>query len=292
MHQFLNICKKSSLAFLLAFVLYPVFSINQVELKTFFTSKDIERVKKDEIITRMYIKNNAVGENTDLSINIPSTKYISEDFSVYEMITDEKAFIPYKAENNEQRLKFYNSLTAFSKLAGMNYYSRRIKKIEKMILSCYRIESPAKTKPLNDIVYTQISEKVNSYFIQKDNKFGKLKYSSELFNEGDNFILINKCFEPIRIGLIISDKEEFKVITYFIYDKTDGGFYYYSANVMRIRTEFVLSRNKILTLYPTTFSNRLRAATVHLIKLLGLNWDDKINPWDEDKLAQGFYKNY
>jgi hypothetical protein len=42
----------------------------------------------------------------------------------------------------------------------------------------------------------------------------------------------------------------------------------------------------------TLFSNRLRALTVHLVKLLGLNWDNKLNPWDEQKLIAGFYRTY
>jgi hypothetical protein len=286
--------KKIYLFLAFSFIFYSAAAIEPVSINTFFNSKDIDRVKKGEIITRMYLKNNAVDENTDLSINIPSTKYINEDFGIYEMITDEKAFFPYKIESSEKKLKFYNTLTAFSKLTGMNYYSRKIQKVDKLILSSYRIESPSKTKALDDIVYSQINDKVINYFIQKDNKFGNLSYESELYNEGDNFILINKCLDPIKLAVIVSKKEEFKIISYFIYDRELGGFFYYSAQIMRIRAEFTLKKNKIMafTLFPTTFSNRIRAATVHFAKMIGLNWDEKLNPWDEDKMDKGFYKNY
>jgi hypothetical protein len=61
---------------------------------------------------------------------------------------------------------------------------------------------------------------------------------------------------------------------------------------MRIRIEMLLKKGGLATLYPTTFSNRLRAGTVHLAKLLGLNWSAKLNPWDEDKMEEGYYRNY
>jgi hypothetical protein len=61
---------------------------------------------------------------------------------------------------------------------------------------------------------------------------------------------------------------------------------------MRIKVDSMLKKDNNLTLYPTTFSNRLRAATVHLAKLIGLNWDSKLNPWDEDMLEAGKYRNY
>ena len=58
---------------------------------------------------------------------------------------------------------------------------------------------------------------------------------------------------------------------------------------MRIRFGLGLIASKTNA---TLFSNRLRATTVHLAKMLGLNWDDKLNPWDEQKLLQGYYRTY
>jgi hypothetical protein len=274
--------------------MYSLFIINSqsIGLNDIFTSKEIARLKNGEIITRMYIKNNAVKENTDLKIEVPKAKFIHEDFSPYEMITDEKAFIPYKLDE-KSKLSFYNTIQSFSKLKGMTYYSRRIQKVETLILDCYRIESISNKKRTNDVMYNSILPKITNYFIQKDNRFGSLTFKSELYNEGDNFILINTCMDKLsKLIFNISNKEEYKFITYFIYDKQAGGYYYYSVNLLRIRDESFLKKGSKLTLYPTTFSNRLRGATVRVAKLLGLNWDDKINPWDEEKLNKGFYKNY
>jgi hypothetical protein len=265
------------------------------ELKTtaFFSEKDIQRVRSGEIITRMYLQNDAVKENTDLKIDVPKSRYAAEDLSAYEMITDEKAFIPYSIKDGSDRLRFYNTLTAFSKLKGMTYFSRRIMKVQEMILDCYRIDSPTAKKRTEDMIYSEIKDKIVNYFLQKDNRFGKLVFMSELYNEGDNFIMINTCTQPITSAVFnICDKNEYKIITYFIYDKETKGFYYYTVNAMRVRLKFVLSENKLMVLYPTTFSNRLRAATVHFAGLLGLDWKEKLNPWNEKLLKKGKYRNY
>lgn len=285
--------KKIFLLIIISLIMIPLNAQEKLSLNTFFNEKDIARVLKGEIITRMYLQNNAVGENTDLSITVPKTRYASEDFSIYEMITDEKAFFPYKMDSGTSKLKFYNILTAYSKLSGMKYFSRKIQKVQDFILECYRIESENKRKSVEDVSYTEIKPEIINYFLQKDNKFGRLSYESKLYNEGDNFVLINTAIDPIQTFVVqIAKKNENKIITYFIYDKEKEGFFYYSVNVMRIRVKFVLSKNEVMTLYPSTFSNRLRAATVHFAKLLGLDWNDKINPWDEDMLQDGKYKNY
>ena len=276
--------------------IFPLYSTEPVSVQTFFTNQEIEKVKTGEIITRMYLKNNAVGENTNLKIEIPKTVYKDEDFSLYEMITDEKAFFPYNMEDDDSKLKFYNILTSYSKLSGMKYFSRRISEVKELIIDSYRIESPKKKKAIKDMVYKEIKPKVVNYFLQKDNKFGNLSYKSELFNEGDNFILINTCLDPVsKYFFSINKKEEYKLLTYFIYDKKLKGFFYYSVNLMRIRLKLLLTKNKKLTLFPTTFSNRLRAATVHLALLIGLNWEDKLNPWDEKflkMLRKGKHEGY
>lgn len=277
------------------FVVLCTFMIqaDDVAIKTFFTDADIQRVLNGEIVTRQYLKNNATKENTDLEIQIPRTKFADEDFGVYEMITDEKAFYPYKITDEASKLEFYNTLTAFSKLKGGQFYSRKRQQQEEVIHECYRIESSKKKKALEDETYTEIKPELTSYFLQKDSKFGVLTYRSELFNEDNNFVMVNTCTMPIaKLFFKIAGKEEYKIISYFLYDEEKEGFFYYVVFVMRIRMEFTLTKNDVLTLHPTTFSNRLRGGTVHFATLLGMDWFDKINPWDEKKLKKGYYRNY
>ena len=253
-----------------------------------FSKEQISSLKNGDIISRMFVKYDALGENTHLSIDIPKTDYTNEDFSVYEILTDEKVFIPYVL-NDGSKLDFYNLLASFSKLNGMNYYSRSSSKVEKLILNCFKIESPKNKKNINDTTYDKIEPKITNYFLQQDNKFGKITFKSELMNDSNNFILINTCVEPISSIININNGGEYKIISFFVYDEKSEGFYYYSINAMRVRVNFLL-KNGLLR--PTTFSNRLRAATVHFAKLLGLDWSEKLNPWDETKLKNGEYKTY
>ncbi len=263
-----------------------------IKLEDVFTPKDISRLKSGEIITRMYIKNDAVDENTDLNIVVPRPSFLKEDFSQYEMVTDEKAFIPYKLDN-DSKLALYNNLIAFSKLKGMKYYSRRVQEVKDLIVDSYRIKSPDDKSRTNDVSSLTIPAVTTSYFVQKDNIFGTLTFKSDLYNENDNFILINTCEDKISKFIFnICSREEYKILTYLIYDGKSAVYFYYSANLMRIHDAAFLKPGSKLTLYPTTFSNRLRGATVHFAGMMGLNWDDKINPWDEKKLKHGLYKNY
>jgi hypothetical protein len=273
-------------------ILLPVFSIFfisnlfcQVKLNDIFNKDEILRVKNGEIISRMYLKTNPENVNTHLKIDIPKTQFTPEDYSIYEVLNDEKAFIPYKI-SDESKLKLYNTLTSFSKSTGMVYYSRRIAQPQTFIIFCSKVDSLKNKKNLPDSIYNEINPKIENYFIQQDNKFGKFVYKSDLYNFYDDFVMVNTCMEPMSV---INSKGDTKIVSFFIYSKEDNGYFYYTVSSMRIRFGLSLITGKTNA---TLFSNRLRASTVHLVKLLGLNWDDKLNPWDEQKLLQGFYRTY
>jgi hypothetical protein len=75
------------------FSVFSLFSQNEaLSTGTFMTDAEKEKVLKGEMISRMYIKYNARGENTHMNIEVPTTRYANEDFSVYEIIVDEKSF--------------------------------------------------------------------------------------------------------------------------------------------------------------------------------------------------------
>ncbi len=257
---------------------------NTLLINDFMNEKEIADVLSGSIITRMYLKNNALGENSDEFIKVPTTSYSKESFSEYEMITDEKAFFPYNLSEKDI-LEFYTIISSPSKLKGTKYYSRRDEKIDDLILDCYQIDD--KNKRINDTVQTEIKEYIVGRFRQKDNKFGTLNFKSELYNQGNNFVMIATCENAIPL---ISGKDEYKIISYFIYDEVNKGFFYYSVFAMRIRTEMFLTKNGLKTLAPTTFSNRLRAATVQIAHLIGLDWSAKYNPWENDLMGRDKYR--
>jgi hypothetical protein len=260
---------------LFLFNIFLAFSLDELNTAAFLNNDEIKRTVSGEIISRMFIKYDSRKENNVDNITIARTKYNDEDFSVYEVITDEKAFIPYKLTPGS-KLDLYNILASFSKLNGMKYYSRRAGKVIPLIEESYRVTSMSGNK-YDDIKYDKIQPKATSMFLQKDNKFGKLIYRSELYNEGDNFILVNTCLEPIsKLIFNINNEQEYKIFTFLLYDKKQEGYFLYSYQVMRVRVELIL-KNKMLS--PTTFANRMRASTVHLAKLLGIDWSSKMNPW-------------
>jgi len=262
-----------------------IFAKEIPELKDIFTSDEISKLKNGEIITRMFLKNNPDKANTHLQIKIPKTTFTPEDYTKYEMIVDEKAFIPYKL-TPESKLSIYNVFSGFSKLKGMEYYSRRIAKTQELILNCYKIESLNNQKKVNDAVYKEIKPKLENYFFQEDNKFGKHIFKSEIFSEGDSFVMINTLMDAI---VPISGKGDYKFITFFIYDQASEGYFYYTINIMKIRLGLELITSKTNA---TLFSNRLRASTIHFAKMISLNWSDKINPWNEKLLNEGKYRTY
>lgn len=275
--------KRIAFLVLLAFNLF-IFSAIAVDKSTFFSLDELKRIDSGELISRMYVKYDPDKESsdTDLYAKINKTEYFDRSLDEYDLIADEKGFIPYKL-TDESKLKFYNILTSFSSLKGMKYYSRRDAKVTIFIKECYRVESLS-GKKYNDITYSEIKPKLVSMFMQEDNKFGKLIYRSELYNEGDNFILINTNLEPVtKLMLTGAEKEDFKTYTFFIYDKEKSGFYYYSLVVLKAKSSLLLKQGLF---GPTAFSNRLRAATVHLAKLIGFNWEDKLNAW------KGKYDSY
>ena len=246
-----------------------------LNIGTFFTEEQQDAVISGDIIPQMWIKYNAKSENSVESISIPRTKYNDEDFSVYEVVTDERFFIPYQL-TDESKMTFYNTLTSYSGLKGMQYYSRRAGKPALLIKKCYRVKSLSDEKS-PDITYDKIEPKISNMFLQKDNKLGTLYFRNELFNEGDNFVMVNTCVVPITKALFtINDKNEYKIYSFFIYDANAGGYFCYSFQVLRVKLDSVLKSGMMS---PTTFSNRLRASTVHLYKMLGTDKSDKLNPW-------------
>ncbi len=252
---------------------------NTLSIDTFFNDNEKASVLKNKILTRVYLKYIEC-DNPEIRnerIQIPKTRYIEENFSDYEMVVDEKAFIPYKL-NERAKLSLYNIFSAYSKLSGVQYYSRTDKKTQPLIIRCSRIESPTQRTLLNDIVNSNIAGARVNYFQFEDNRFGVLAFRSEIFNEGDNFIVKNVCVQPMeKFGFSINKKGEYQMHSFFIYDRKANGYFYYAFQAMRIRSYFI---KKLGFLNPESFANRIRANTVHTAGLLGHDWRDRIKAFE------------
>lgn len=254
-------------------------SLAQKKINTdnLFTKHEKEILLRGELITKSFLKHRGTihTPNTDARIIVPITKFTQNYLQNYEMLCVEKAFFRYEA-SEKSLLYLDNTLTAYSKLSGMQYYSRTDKKIQPFITESYGLDS--NYKRTDDITRSSITPKSVNYLKITDNRFGDLIFRSELYNEGENFILKNVCLQPMeKYFIAINNKEEYQLISFFIYDKQAKGYYYYSLHAMRIRSESFL---KLKMLSAENFANRIRGNTVHMAKLIGLNWDDKIKAFE------------
>ncbi len=244
-------------------------------ISSIFSAEEIRSVKRGNIITRSYLKHNK-GFNTrgDSRIILPKTQYTAA-LPDYEMISDEKAFMPYRL-NKESKLKLYNLFLAFSRLAGMTYHPRTGGKPRLLITESTRVDPGNKWRRIQDEISPDIAAKKESYFRIVDRRFGGIVLKNEIIHDNNGFIIRNTAINPIsKYGFPICKAGEYQLIYFIIYDKSPNGFYYYAIHTLKIRNTMLLKSRKLRS---EDFANRLRGETVHRAKLLGLNWSGKIVP--------------
>jgi len=255
------------------------FADSSLSADIFFNKREAEKVVQGNIITQAYLKyhNTISTEDHNYAISIPKTKYTEDtDYSEYEMIAVEKAFLPYRLDK-KTILELYNNLTDYSKLSGIHYYSRSEARMRPFILSSFRIDTPDSKLPIEDSAYGSIIPERTNYFRIEDNRFGKLIFKSKVFNEKNSMIIKNACIQPMKkFAFTINNKGEYQLISIFIYDPMAKGFFYYALHIMRIRNDFILKLN---LLSPENFANRLRATTIHTAKYFSIDWSDKNKPF-------------
>jgi hypothetical protein len=258
---------------LVGFLPLPAGAAKLISVQSLFSADEIAALRQGKIITRAYLKESpSLNVGSRNGLRIPRSEYIG-DLSNYEMVADEKAFIPYRL-TDKNRLAFYNLLVSHSRLAGMKYYSRTEKKLEPFIIDSYCVDSAEGVRRTADPIYASIEKKRESYFRVRDNRFGDMVFQSDLYNEGDCFIVKNTCTAPLsKYGMSLSRAGEYQIINFLLYDREAGGFYYYAIHALRIHNGALL-KSGMLSAW--SFANRLRAGTVHMAQMLGVDLMDKI----------------
>ena len=171
------------------------------------------------------------------------------------------------------RLKIYRTLTGFSALKGMSYYSQTQGTISTLILDGYKIKSPEDNVVINT-KDRDIPEKIISHFAVKDNRLGSLYFRSEFINNGDNFIVNNTSIgNSTKFGMKIFNSGDYSIHKIFIYDRTLKGYFFYTTQFMKVRSDIL---NKINLIKPESFGNRIRAENVHFLKSLGIDRTGKL----------------
>ncbi|MCU0822727.1 MAG: hypothetical protein MUC95_09700, partial [Spirochaetes bacterium] len=243
----------------------------KISLKIFFSETERRSVIDGKIITGIHL--NDVTGKTDVKSIIPKTSYITNDYSGYEVIVTEKAFIPCGPKTNS-KMGMYKILSSYSRFAGMKYYSKMDSRFKTLILKSSRIKSAGDTQELIDILYDKIPQAAVNYFLIEDNRFGEIIFKSEIYSENDNFILKNTSTHSLKkYGFTVNGPGEYQFIFFFIYDKKEAGYFYYAMQAARIRSSYL---QKISFVGSESFVNRMRAMTVHYAGMMGNDWSGKL----------------
>lgn len=268
-------------AMMLAVIPATAFSYEKPLLDQLINPDEQKMVVEGKILTTAYLENHRIFSNylENASIEALTMPHASmTDFSAYELLAVEKAFIPFVL-NSENFLALFNSLTAYSQLSGMRYFSLTDKRLKPYILSSFRINYPDKDVLLNDEKHDALPSDYSAYVMIEDNRFGKLLMRNNISVQNNNLVIRNQTLEPMsKLFIPINKSGEYEQQVWLMYDDDAKGFFYYSLQAMRIRSGFFL---KLSQLTPDNVANRIRALTVHLAGLMGHDWKDRIiaSPW-------------
>ncbi|MBL7188131.1 MAG: hypothetical protein ISS70_17550 [Phycisphaerae bacterium] len=246
---------------------------DSLSVDVFFSPDEVDKVVQGDIYTFSRFGNkikNTDGSNTVRKL--PVTEYIAKELEGYEMVTIEKAFFPYDLKT-KPKLAFYNHLQKYSTVAGTLYYSRTDQKVQKLVLESYRVDSADFKQKEKDNVHTQIKDYHKDYVYLRDNRFGKIVFSSEIFHKNDHFVTKQTNIKPLSMFRIrVNDKGEYQQISFYIYDEDKKGYLYYAVHAMKVRGGLIKTLGR---LSPESFANRIRAMTVHIAAFFQMDWSER-----------------
>ena len=184
---------------------------------------------------------------------------IYDNPSEYSIAAVEKTFFKGDAALTDS---IFTRLTDYPMLKGMQYYSISESKAVPLILES-RSSGNRSVKHENGGKYAVLN------FIIKDNRLGTIPLSSKVWS-GNGFISsASVCSGTVsRLGMKVFEPGDYRVYKFIVYDKTSGGWFYCSVQLMRVRSDIL---NRIDFLRPENICNRLRGETVHMLGLIGIN---------------------
>ena len=248
-----------------------------VDADEFFNFSQKKMVKKGRILTRVRVKGtggfNLSGKDT---FPLPRSKRIPPTFSDYEVLAEERAFIPYNL-NRGGRLRFYNSLFAFSRFAGTKYYSSTDRSLLTYLPESSVVDSVTFRKKYPDPVFGAITAKRTIYYRVRDNRFGEIVLRGDIFAGNNLYSIESRNVHSLKkLGITVVAKDMFRTMAVFLYDEQASGFYYYSLHAIRFNNGFFASSG---FLKADSLANRVRAETVRRAFILGHNWNGKIKSY-------------
>ncbi len=255
--------KKNQALFLLIlfFLLFPVESSSaEIRLSSLFSKHEIEAVKKGVIFTYARIEEKGVvslhGMVNPFNRWSPVPPVNPSDFSV---VAVEKCFF---RDDGGVGKKAFNALVDFGRLQGMKYYSRTVSGNRVLITESRLLSSQV-------IVRDSAGERISSGFLIRDNRLGLIPFKNDTCRRGNIISSVSISSSAVsRFGLKVFEPGDYHIYKYLIYDRNYGGWFYYSAQFMRVRSNIMMDLD---LLKPENIGNRLRADTVHFMNMIGKN---------------------
>ncbi len=239
----------------------------------FFSINESRIAAGGEFLTSVILKGKGAVSSGGVENSYPvRNTYLKVSSSDYDMIAVEKGFFLME-QNSLNRQKIHKSLTDFSLLKGMKYYSQTQKGSSILIIDSYRISSgnDYTTENKND---KNIPSASLSHFSIKDNRLGILSFKSEFFSSDDNFVSINTLTGRVtKYGMEVFYPGDYRIYKFLIYDKKLKGYFFYTAQFMKVRSS-ILSRLDLIK--PESFANRVRAENIHFLKSIGVDRSSKL----------------
>jgi len=178
--------------------------------------------------------------------------------SGYSIAAVEKFFFKADAALGES---MFNRLLDYSSLKGMEYYSLSEGRVIPLILDSRASGGSSIKEEIG-------GKSAVSFFTIKDNRLGVIPFSSKVCSGNGVLSVTGICSGTVtRFGMKVFEPGDYRVYKYLAYDKTAGGWFYCSVQLMRVRSD-ILKRFDLLK--PENICNRLRGETVHILKLIGI----------------------
>lgn len=179
--------------------------------------------------------------------------------SGYSVAAVEKVFFKGDADLAET---IFSRLTDYPSLQGMQYYSLSEGKALPLILESWVSG--------NTTLRQEIGGKTAiTYFTIKDNRLGTIPFKSRVWSGRNTFSSVNECSGRVsRYGMKVFEPGDYRIYKFIIYDKTAGGWFYCSVQLMRVKSDIMKNLD---LLKPENICNRLRGDTVHILGLIGIN---------------------
>ncbi len=250
----------SAILFLQIIIIAPHAQTETVNLKLtdVFTMQEIQLVKSGKIIT--YAKMNGKGEasTAGAAVSFPRLTVSAYDNpSGYSVAAVEKAF--FKGDISEWQLIF-DKLGDYPAFKGMQYYSLSEGKAKTLIPGSWLSGEKSLFKS-GDMAHS------SGYFTIRDNRLGTIPFRGEVHGRRGSVYSVSVCSGQVsRFGMRIFEPGDYRVYKFFVYDKSSGGWFYCSVQLMMVRSDIMRSLD---LLKPENICNRLRGETLHLFGLIG-----------------------